>query len=36
MKSKEKMEKQIVEEELSYLLEMTLRLEDELNSVLTP
>jgi hypothetical protein len=36
MKSKEKMEKQIVEEELGYLLEMTLRLEDELNSVLMP
>jgi hypothetical protein len=36
MENKKKMEKQIVEEELSYLLEMTLRLEDELNSVLTP
>jgi hypothetical protein len=36
MKSKEKMEKQIVEEELGYLIEMTLRLEDELNSVLMP
>jgi len=35
MKSNEKMEKRVVEEELSFLLEVTLRLEDELNSVLS-
>jgi hypothetical protein len=35
MKRDEKMEKQIVEEELTFLLEVTLRLEDELNSVLS-
>ena len=35
MKRDEKMEKLVVEEELSFLLEVTLRLEDELNSVLT-
>lgn len=29
---KQEMEKQAVEKELSYLLEMTFRLEDELNS----
>jgi hypothetical protein len=34
MTTKEKMEKKIIEEELSLLLEVTLRLEDELNSVL--
>lgn len=34
MNRQEKMEKQMVEEELSLLLEVTLRLEDELNSVL--
>lgn len=33
-KNQEKMEKKIIEEELSLLLEVTLRLEDELNSVL--
>jgi len=32
MKSQKKMEQKIVEEELSFLLEVTLRLEDELNS----
>jgi len=32
MKTQEKMEQKIVEEELSFLLEVTLRLEDELNS----
>jgi len=32
MKSQKKMEQKIVEEELSQLLEVTLRLEDELNS----
>jgi len=32
MKPREKMEQKIVEEELSFLLEITLRLEDELNS----
>ncbi len=30
---KEKMEKEIVEKELSNLLEITLRLEDELNKI---
>jgi hypothetical protein len=34
MESKKKMEKQLVEEELTFLLEVTLRLEDELNSAL--
>jgi len=32
MKTQKKMEQKIVEEELSFLLEVTLRLEDELNS----
>jgi len=32
MKSQKKMEQKIVEQELSQLLEVTLRLEDELNS----
>jgi len=32
MESQKKMEQKIVEEELSFLLEVTLRLEDELNS----
>jgi len=32
MKFQKKMEQKIVEEELSQLLEVTLRLEDELNS----
>ena len=31
MEKKERMEKEIVEKELSELLEMTLKLEDELN-----
>jgi hypothetical protein len=31
MKERENMEKKIVEQELSQLMEMTLRLEDELN-----
>lgn len=31
MEKKERMEKEIVEKELSQILEMTLRLEDELN-----
>jgi hypothetical protein len=35
MKRNEKMEKQVVEEELSFLIEVTLRLEDELNSILS-
>ena len=33
MEKKEYMEKKVVEQELSYLVEVTLRLEDELNSV---
>jgi len=32
MKTQKNMEQKIVEEELSFLLEVTLRLEDELNS----
>jgi hypothetical protein len=32
MKTQKRMEQKIVEEELSFLLEVTLRLEDELNS----
>jgi len=32
MSEKEEMEKEVVEEELSALMEMTLRLEDEVNS----
>jgi len=32
MESQKNMEQRIVEEELSFLLEVTLRLEDELNS----
>lgn len=32
MKTKKNMEQRIVEEELGFLLEVTLRLEDELNS----
>lgn len=31
--AKEKMEKEIVEQELSVLMEITLRLEDELNNM---
>jgi len=34
MKKKEKMEQKVVEEELSFLMEITLRLEDELNSII--
>ena len=34
MNQKEKMEKEIVEKELSVLMEITLRLEDELNNVI--
>jgi len=33
MEKKEHMEKELVEKELSQLMEVTLRLEDELNSV---
>ena len=33
MPKKEKMEKEIVEKELSNLLEITLKLEDELNQI---
>ncbi|MBA7672868.1 hypothetical protein ES703_81055 [subsurface metagenome] len=33
MGNKEKMEQKIVEQELSLLMEITLRLEDELNSI---
>jgi len=33
MEKKERMEKELVEKELSQLMEVTLRLEDELNSV---
>ncbi len=32
METQKRMEQKIVEEELSFLLEVTLRLEDELNS----
>ena len=32
--AKEKMEKEIVEQELSVLIEITLRLEDELNNII--
>jgi hypothetical protein len=32
MEKKERMEKELVEKELSQLMEVTLRLEDELNS----